>query len=154
MKKTFATCLAIGLLAGALIAPADAAKKRKPKKVERVMEAAYDNPAIGIPGVIGSSSAGGAVEFGVTTTEAFVDVEITDDFGQPVIFTMSQDTEPGGTGSWEIFGTWCGGTEEPVSIAPGIAVRVSVYTMPGPNQPSCMGPATSGAVKATFSNLP
>ena len=154
MRKTIAVAVAIGLLAGALIAPAGAAKKRKPKKVTRVMEAAYENPAIGIPGVIGSSSAGGAVEFGVTADEAFIDVEITDDFGQPVIFTMSQDTEPGGTGSWEIFGTWCGTTEEPVAIAPAITVRVSIYTMPGPNQPTCFGPATSGTVKATFSNLP
>ncbi|HEV3471607.1 MAG TPA: hypothetical protein VG408_00160, partial [Actinomycetota bacterium] len=97
MKKMLATCLAVGLLGGALTAPADAAKKRKPKRVERVAEAAYDNPAIGIPGVVGSGAAGGTNEFAIGPDEAFVNVEITDDFGQPVIFTMSQDTDPATT---------------------------------------------------------
>jgi hypothetical protein len=36
MKKTFAVMMALGLLAGALIAPADAAKKKKKKKVPSV----------------------------------------------------------------------------------------------------------------------
>lgn len=153
MRKLLAVCLTLGLLAGALIGPADAAKKRKTKRTERVMEATYANPAIGIPGVVGSGAAGGSNEFGITAEEAFVDVEITDDFGQPVIFTMSQNTDPA-TDTWEIFGTWCGSTEGTVPVEPGIAVRVSVYTIPGPSQPACHGPATSGAVKATFSNLP
>lgn len=152
MKKLLATCITVGLLAGALAVPADA-KKRKPKRIERVAEGTYDNPAIGIPGVVGTSSAGGAVEFALASAESFIDIEITDDFGQPVIATMSQDTDTS-TPSWEIFATICGATEDPLPVTPGVPVRVSVYTIPGPDQPSCLGPATSGTIKATLSNMP
>ena len=41
----------------------------------------------------------------------------------------------------------------PLPVQPGVAVRVSVYTSPGPDQPTCAGPATSGTIKATLSNL-
>lgn len=152
MKKMLVTCITVGLLAGAVSVPAEA-KKRKPKRIERVAEGTYANPAIGVPGVAGTSSAGGAVEFPISTGEYFIDIEITDDFGQPVIATMSQDTDTS-TPSWEIFATICGATEDPLPVTPGVPVRVSVYTIPGPDQPSCMGPATSGTIKATFSNLP
>lgn len=153
MKKLIATCLTLGLLAGALAMPADAKKKRKPKRVERVAEGTYDNPAIGIPGVAGTSSAGGAVEFGLASNEAFINVEITDDAGRPVMATMSQDSDPSDT-TWEIFATFCGTTDGPVDVVPGLAVRVSVYTISGPDHPTCVGPATSGTIKATLSNLP
>ena len=153
MRKLLVSCVCVGLLGGALVAPADAGKPRKPKRTERVQEGSYENPAIGIPGVVGSSSAGGAVEFGVGPTEQFINVEITDDFGQPVMATMSQETDPS-TPFWDIFATICGKTEEPIQIAPGVAVRVSVYTIAGRDHPTCIGPATSGTIKATLSNLP
>lgn len=154
MKRLLASCLSVGLLAGALVVPAEAKKKpRKPKRVERVAEGSYDNPAIGIPGVVGTSSAGGAVEFGLSTGEAFIDVEITDGSGQPVMATMSQNSDPSDS-SWEIFATFCGKTDGPVEVVPALAVRVSVYTIAGPSHPSCIGPASSGKIKATLSNLP
>lgn len=155
MRKLVVSSLIIGLVAGALlVAPAEAKKKKKKsKKVERVVEGTYDNPAIGIPGVVGTSSAGGAVEVALGPTESFISVEITDDIGAAVTATMSQDTDPS-TPSWEIFATICGKTEEPIAVEPGVPVRVSVYTIPGPDQPSCTGPATSGTIKATLSNLP
>ena len=152
MKRLIVTAVALGLLAGALALPAEAGKK-KAKRVERVAEGTYANPAIGVPGVVGSAAAGGAFEFPLGATEKFISVEITDDLGQPVIATMSQDTDPS-TPTWEIFATICGATEEPLPVEPGVAVRVSVYTSPGPDQPTCAGPATSGTIKATFSNLP
>jgi hypothetical protein len=146
MKKLIVTSVVAALVAGAMVVPAEAGKK-KPKP--RVAEASYENPAIGIPGVVGSPAAGGAYEFPTLTTENTVSVEITDDAGGAVTFTMSQDSDPNNTG-YEIMGTWCGATEEPVVISPGLPLRVSIYTMPGPDQPSCTGPATSGAIKATF----
>lgn len=143
------SALTIALVAGAFALPAEAGKK---KRTKRVATGAYENPAIGVPGVVGSAAAGGAVEFPLGPTEKFISVEITDDLGQPVIATMSQDTDPS-TPTWEIFATICGGTEEPLPVQPGVAVRVSVYTSPGPDQPTCAGPATSGTIKATLSNL-
>jgi hypothetical protein len=156
MRKLIISGLIVGLLAGAVVAPAEAKKKKKPKlpqKIERVVEGTYDNPAIGVPGVVGTSSAGGAVEFPIGAEEAYVSIDITDGSGQPVIATLSQDTDPS-TPSWEIFATICGKTEAPLVVSPGIPVRVSVYTVPGPDQPNCTGPATGGKIKATFSNMP
>ena len=146
MKKLILASLIAALVAGALVAPASAGKK---KAKARVAEAAYTNPAAGIPGVVGSPAAGGAFEFPTMSTENFVNVEITDDGGADVTFTMSQDSDPNNTG-YEIMGTWCGATGEPVQITPGLPLRVTVYTTPGPDQPSCTGPATSGNIKATF----
>ena len=149
MRKLIVTSIIVGLLGAGMVMPAEAGRKKV-----RKAEGTYENPAIGIPGVVGSSSAGGAFEFGITSKEAFIDVEVVDDSGQPVMTTMSQDTEDDGTGRWEIFATFCGKTEDPVPIEPGITVRVSVYTMPGPDHPTCTGPATSGVIKAAFSNVP
>ena len=149
MKRLLISALTIALVAGALALPAEAGKK---KRTQRVATGTYENPAIGVPGVVGSAAAGGAVEFPLGPTEKFISVEITDDLGRPVIATMSQDTDPS-TPTWEIFATICGGTEEPLPVQPGVAVRVSVYTSPGPDQPTCTGPATSGTIKATLSNL-
>lgn len=147
MKKLIVTSVVAALAVGALVAPAEAGKKKKAKP--RVAEAAYENPAIGIPGVVGSPALGGAFEFPTMTTENYISVEITDDAGGDVTFTMSQNSDDSST-QYEIIGTWCGATGEPVQIVPGLPVRVSVYTMPGPDQPTCMGPATSGTMKATF----
>lgn len=149
MKKLIVTSVVAALVAGALVGPAEAGKKKKKPPAPRVAEAGYDNPAVGIPGVIGSPAAGGAFEFPTMTTENNVEVEIADDAGGSVTFTMSQDSDSNNPG-YEIMGTWCGATEEPVQIAPGLPLRVSVYTVPGPDQPACTGPATSGTIKATF----
>lgn len=147
MKKLIVTGLIAALVAGALVAPAAAGKKKKAKA--RVVEAGYDNPAVGIPGVVGSPAAGGAYEFPTLSTENNVFIEIADGGGADVTFTMSQDSDPNNPG-YEIMGTWCGATEEPVGITPGLPLRVTVYTTPGPDQPSCTGPATSGTITATF----
>lgn len=154
MRKLIVTCVMLGLVAGAFVAPAEAGKKkRKPKRSERVAEGTYENPAIGVPGVVGTSSAGGAAEFGLAPSEKFVSVEIEDSAGRPVMATMSQEQDPS-TPTWNIIATFCGKTEEPIEVLPGVPVRVSVYTVPGPDEPTCTGPATSGKIIGTFSNLP
>lgn len=145
MKKIAVTVLAAALVAGALVVPAEAGKKKK----ARVAEGAYENPAVGVPGLVGTSSAGGAVEFGTLPTESTISVTVDDDGGGSPFITFSQDTDTSDAG-WEIFATACGGTEEPLPITGGLAVRVSVYTTPGPDDPTCTGPATSGTINASF----
>jgi hypothetical protein len=147
MKKLVATSILVGLLAGALVAPVEAAK-RKPKS--RSAQGSYDNPALGIPGVAGSGAAGGFYEFAVMPKERKVAIKIVDDGGQAVTATLSQNTNPD-TPQWEIFATICGKTSKPLAIAPNLAVRVSVYTTPGRDQFTCTGVASSGTIKATFS---
>jgi hypothetical protein len=146
MKKIVVTGIVAALVAGALIAPAEAGKK-KPKP--RSVEGTYANPAVGVPGLVGTSNAGGAVEFVALSNESTISVSIEDDGGGTPTFTMSQNSDPADD-TYEIMGTWCGETPEPVAIEPGLAVRVSVYTTPGPDQPSCVSPASSGVITATF----
>lgn len=145
MKKIVVTALTAALVAGALVVPAEAGKKKKP----RVAEGAYENPAVGVPGLVGTSSAGGAVEFGTLPTEGTISVTVDDDGGGSPFLTFSQDTDTSDAG-WEIFATACGGTDEPLPITGGLPVRVSVYTTPGPDDPTCTGPATSGTINASF----
>lgn len=147
MKKLLITGLVAALVAGALVAPAAAGKK---KAKPRVVEGSYANPALGVPGVAGTSSAGGAIEFGAMANEKYISIEIADTGGASPSFTMSQDSDPTNTTGWEIFYTGCGATEEPVQIAPGLPVRVSVYTTPSREVPTCTGPASSGTITATF----
>ncbi|HEV2757065.1 MAG TPA: hypothetical protein VG318_14955 [Actinomycetota bacterium] len=146
MKKLIVTGLVAAVVAGALIAPAEAGKK---KEKARVAEGTYDNPAVGIPGVAGTSNAGGAYEFGTIAGERFISVEVDDDSGGSPTLTFSQNTDTSDD-SWEIFATACGKTEEPLPIEGGLPVRVSVYATPGVGQTTCVGPATSGTITATF----
>ena len=49
MRKTITALLAVGLIAGAFVAPAaDAAKKKKKKPYTRVVTDSYASPAIGV----------------------------------------------------------------------------------------------------------
>lgn len=153
MRKTIVIALTAGVLAAAVVAPAEAAKKRKPKRTERVAEGAYTNPAVGVPGVVGWNVGSSFYEFVLWADETFMAVEITDDAGGAVTATLSQNTEPSSAG-YEIITSFCGATAEPIAVTPGLAVRVAVYTTPGPGQPTCMGPATAGTIKATISNRP
>lgn len=146
MKKIVVVATVAALAAGALMAPAEAGKKKKP----RVVEATYDNPALGVPGVVGTSAAGGAVEIGTLPDEKTISVEVADTAGGAPFITFSQDSDPSNSTGWEIFATACGATAEPLPIVGGLPVRVSVYTMPGPDHPTCVGPATSGTITATL----
>jgi hypothetical protein len=102
MKKLVVTSVVAALVAGALIAPAEAGKKKKPRP--RTMEGTYDNPAAGVPGVVGTSNAGGAVEFVALTNETTISVTIDDDRGGTPVFTMSQNSDPSDD-TYEIMGT-------------------------------------------------
>lgn len=147
MKKLILTSVVAALVAGALVAPAEAGRKKKPKP--RTVEGTYSNPAVGVPGLVGLPAAGGNAEFPTLSTENYISVEVADDSGGAPFITFSQDSEPNNTG-WEIFATACGKTDEPIQITPGLPIRVAVYTAPGREAPTCTGPATSGTITATF----
>jgi hypothetical protein len=146
MKKLIVTSVVAALVAGALVTPAEAGKK-KPKP--RTIEGTYSNPAVGVPGVVGVPAAGGNAEFATLTSENYISVEVVDDSGGAPFITFSQDSNTANPG-WEIFATACGKTDEPIQITPGLPIRVAVYAAPGREAPTCTGPATSGTIKATF----
>ncbi len=156
MRKPFMVLLACSLLTSAFVAPsAEAKKKKKKKRVERKVEATYQAPAAGSGPTGGLCSPGnfGCVVFPLARGEQFAKVEIEDSTGTDIYATLGQDTDDNPM-TIETVGSFCGSTgEEPLAIRPGLEVYVSVYTGPG-TDPPCAGVASSGSVKATFSNLP
>lgn len=148
MKKFLIACL-VSCLAGALIVgPAEAAKKKKVKKTERVVEVRYDNPSIG------SYNTGGlGLNYPTAPSapnEIFLSVEVIDDVNPNAGVRLRWD--PDGDGTFE--GTFvCGATTDPISIPGGAVIEAWPYI--GGDLVGCPGSsATTGTVKFTFSNLP
>ena len=153
MRKAIIVALVLGLVAGSLSAPA-VAKKKKPKKVERVVELTYDLGATGAGAPVGTGAClrptNSCGDIPTGSTEKYVTVEITDAAGLPVAFSLTQDTDPDAIGSESDLGEFCGKTEEPIAIEPGFTIVVFPWTV----GPACGSVATTGTVKATLSNLP
>ena len=155
MRKTLAVALAVGILAGAFVGRADAAKKKKkkaPVKQERVVEATYDGPALGSSDLGGAcpSATNSCGKFSALPTETYMSLEITDSAGGPVGASVSWDTD--GDGLSETGFDVCGKTEEPQVIDPSYEINVFVWAFPSTTCPT--GHATTGSIKATFSNMP
>jgi len=159
MKKTIAVVLSLGLVAGAFALPAEAGKRKKRKKpvrIERVVEEAYQAPSPAVSGVVGAClsvlgvEGTACVDIPTGANESFVKVEVTDATGQAVPFDLAQDSDAAAPGL-EIFASGCGALEEAVPITAGLALRVSISAVGGPD---CPGVSTTGAFKATLSNLP
>ena len=157
MRKTITVLLAAALVTAAFLAlAADAAKKKKkPKKVSRTITHTYQAPSPGVAGTAGFCLAAyaenqGCTEVPLSATEKFASVTITDATGQKVAGTMSQNTEEGGTGGYEIIGSFCGSTDKPVAVTPGLPLRISVYAV---SSSACPGVSTNGSFKVTVSNL-
>jgi hypothetical protein len=156
MRKTITTILALGLVAGALLAPTSVeAKKRKPYK--RVATYDYTVPAFGQADVGGTcpNAASGCASFATTAKDKFVVVKIEDASGTPVSGTLSHP-DTNGDSLVEPLGSFCGQSEK-VAIQPGAELIVFPYmigstgateSLGGPAQ--CLGVATQGKITATF----
>lgn len=160
MKKAIVVAVSVGLLAGALVGPADAKKKKKVVRVERTVEVEYQAPGAGVatPG-----PSGGVCPFADPTTqecieiplqvgELYVKVAIQDAAGQKVIGYISQgDTT--GDGISDFYGTFCGAHPEPIELQSTSApVRINFYN--GANANCAPSIVTTGTITVTFSNLP
>ena len=147
MKRSLIATLVLSLIAAALMAPAEAKKKRK--KVTRVAEARYENPSIG------SNQTGGLginiPSYPSLPNEIFVSVEVTDDVNPMAGVRVRWDLDGDSTSDGAFF--VCGSTPEPVAIPGGVTLDVFPYI--GGDQLSCPGSIpTAGTVKMTFSNMP
>ena len=155
MRKTITALLAVGLIAGAFMAPAAEAGKKKKKSKPRVVTDTYDAPAVGVASPVvsggGSTCSGGTnigcVEFTTSSKDKYVKIEVTDQSGQKAGGYISQgDTDGDGVGN--LFGEFCGAHAGPVAITPGIPVKVSLYN--GTCSDGSPSTVTTGTVKATF----
>ena len=152
MKKTLIIALVLGLLAGSMVATADAKKKKK-KPYSRVVEGSYTQPAPGIGGVVTLNGQGGTIDAPTLENEMFLNIEITDDSGQPVYWGLSHQDE-NGDGAGDIVTGGCGNTETPLEIVPGYSYTITITAGPGAEAPTCPGVATAGTVKLTFTEVP
>lgn len=146
MRKTLITLLALSAAASMLAVPAEA--KKKPKKIQRIAEVRYEQPAIG-------SGTTGGVGLGIpsiptSSKEVFVSIEVTDDVNPMAGVRVRWDVDGDSTSDGAFF--VCGKTEAPVAIPGGVTLDVFPYIG---GDASCPGSsATTGTVKATLSNLP
>jgi len=145
--------IAVALTAAAFGAPVADAKKRKKKKKVRTATAVYDSPSLGSGDATGVCfGANGCAMFAIGPTERFISLKIEDTTGLPAYATVGQDLDPSDQFT-DVIGRFCGETEEPMAIEPGIEVVVWIWALPGA-QPPCPGAATTGQVTAKISNLP
>ena len=148
MRRTVTLIVMAALVAGAFAAAPAEAKKKKKKKT-RTVSATYDSPALGVGGVAGLCVApNGCVPFPAGPGEKFVSVTVEDASGTPSYGRVTQDLD--GDGQADEATPFCGKTEQPVAIQPGVEINVFVYAVGA--QPPCAGVGTSGTIKATFSN--
>lgn len=156
-RRYFIVAIAVLVTVSMASAPADAQKKKKkkkPKRIERTAEAEYLG-ATGFRGVQDSPCAGegvGCTVFPIEEGERFVAIEIADAAGGPVWASVYINGYSDGTDPHEHV---CGGSDSPFMLREDLSelVVITTQTTAGATNP-CDGPATSGTVTATFSNIP
>ena len=152
MRKTITTVLAIGLVAGAFMAPAAEAKKKKPYK--RVATHNYTVPAIGAGDVGGScpGATNSCAHFPTTAKDKYIQVTIKDQSGLPVYGTISHPDQ-NGDGFVESLGQFCGKSGK-VAIQAGAEVVIFPYLIGsvGLLGTPCQGVATGGTITGTFTS--
>ena len=152
MRKAVVIALCTSLLVGLSAAPGHGApKKKKPKRVERTVEFEYQCPCAGLYQFGGATGGnpnlgGGVIPMGAD--DAFVAAEAKDSSGQTVFVALQQDTD--GDGFNNPVADFCGKTDAPLPINPGLEMRVFV----GSQGTNCPGPPLGGTITFTFSNLP
>lgn len=153
MKRATLVCLAVALLAGALVAPADAGK-RKPKKITREAVAKYDYPVFGPASADNGACLPCHPYLPTFADERWVRVTVEDAVSPtPVAFYIREVDPDGNRQPVEGGGPFCGSTgDQRVEIRPGYRIFVSVYALGDVVCPGAV--ATTGTVTAVFSNVP
>jgi hypothetical protein len=160
MKRTVISILTIGLVAGALFAPAADAGKRRKKPYRRTATYKYQAPAFGQPEVGGGCPGeprelDGCATFPTRGKDKFVKVTIKDKLGLDVSGSITHPDQDG-DGFVEPVADFCRKSKK-VAITPGADVIVFPYMigstgvfeslgLPG----QCLGVATQGKIKAVF----
>lgn len=147
MKRTISVAVMLGLLFGAAVAPADAAKRKK--KTTRTVSARYENPAFGTPITGGLCS--GCPSFPAGPNETYAKIVVKDDVNPGAGSRFSWDTDGDGTNDTGFY--VCGSTEEPIQIP--ASTSITAFPYPSGHPTECPGgAATAGEITVTFSNKP
>lgn len=155
MKRILVLVMVLGLVVGSTVT-ADAAKKKKknkkPQKVERQATGTYQSTGVVAVGTCAQNDAINCVRIPAAATEQFVSAVVKDDTGQAVPVAVKADLD-GDNRTETLYGVFCGETEEPIQIDPGIEVTFWVG-ITSDNAALACPPPTSGSIDVTFSNLP
>ena len=161
MKKSVVVLLILGLVASFAVAPAQAKKKKKPARTERVVEVPYTFGGMGVatPAITGGlcftdeTMPFGCKTIPVQAGEQYVKIEIKDAVPSTVAGFISQG-DVDGDGISDGYGEFCGAHAEPVPLNDEFTpVGVSFY--PGVcSDGSGVSFPTTGTIVATFSNMP
>jgi len=161
MKKFLVLAVVVGLVASSFAAPALAKKKKKPARVEEVIEIDYQggNGGVATPAFTGGvcfndPSLPFSCKSAIPSIPAkYIKVEVIDASGQKAGGFISQGDTDGDTVA-DGYGQFCGGHAEPVEMTvPAAPVDISIYAgvCSDASGPSAV---TTGTIKVTFSNLP
>lgn len=155
MRKTISVLVMLGLIVGAMALPAEAGKKKKkkPKKVEREAQGTYMAPAT-IVGNCTQNDGIGCMTIPSGPNEKFVTGKVTDAHGAPVAISIAADLD-GDLSTETRYGAFCGETEEPIKIDPGVELVFWVGRVADAAATGCVpGIATQGTLDVVFSNIP
>jgi hypothetical protein len=154
VRKVISALVVTGLIAGAMAAPAEAGKKKKPKRVTREVQGAYDAPALIVVGGCAQTGAIGCVSIVTGPKEKFLTAKINDAHGQAAFVAISSDSN-GDAQDDTSHGFFCGETSESISVPPATELHLWVGLQADTNFPGCApGVATNGTIDVTLSNLP
>ena len=154
MRKPLVLLLVLGMLFGSIVSAEAGKKKRKPKKITRKVQGQYDAPSLIAVGFCGQTGAVGCVSIVTGPKEKFLKATINDAHGLPAYVAISADTD-GNSQDDTTFGSFCGTTEEPIQVEPGVELHMWVGLQADPGFAGCApGIATSGTIDVTLSNLP
>ena len=152
MRRVLVVMTILGLLAGSLAAPADAAKK---KRTKRTVKGSYDAPALIVAGSCSQTGGIGCVSIVTAAKERYLRAKVTDQHGQPVYVSISANLEGDDFEDDTSYGSFCGKTKKPIPVDPGVELHLWVGFQVDPGFVGCVpGIATSGTIKVTLSNLP
>ena len=154
MKRSLVLLMILGLIAGSV---ATAEAKKRPRRVERTVEAGYtqgsyplDDPYCWRPG-------GSCVRIEPRKGESFFTATAVDAHGLPVLVSAWGPETGQGTQRF-YYGSFCGETDEPIAFLPGFDVDLRVELPGGNLSPSvvadCPMSGTTGTISVTLSNLP
>ena len=149
MKRFLIMFMILGLLVGSVATAEAGKKKKKPVRIERVVEFVYQCPC---PGVIqlgsltgGDPNLGGGI-IPVGADDVYLTGEAVDATGGAVAVNIQQDD---GTGANAPTGTFCTTTDAPMPLVLGREIRVFIG-----NPTICPSASVGGTITFTLSNLP
>jgi hypothetical protein len=160
VRRTMVVAVVLSLIAAGSIAPAEAGKKKKkPKRIVRTIEVAYDHPGIGVATPVGSAGypanfPEGTSEFATSPKELFFKIEVVDASGQNVGGFVSQGDLDGNGVNDDGYGTFCGKHPEFIPVASPGTTFTGIYAYNGVCEDGSPSIMTSGTIKITFSNMP